>query len=89
MHQPKSLITTHPLIRRTYPPKLKHIITPSLPFHHYHSPLTLFPHHLLQFKKLLYQIPFHELTAPYRHFPSFFLPNPLPNHHLPSYFHLS
>ncbi|WP_353734095.1 chlorite dismutase family protein, partial [Bacillus subtilis] len=81
-------MTTHPLIPPTYPPKLKHIITPSVPFDHYDSPLTLFTHHLLQFNNLVYQIPFHQLTPPYPQFPSFFLPNHLSLHTLPQFLYL-
>ncbi|WP_398572934.1 chlorite dismutase family protein, partial [Staphylococcus epidermidis] len=53
IQHPKTLIYNHPIIPPKYPAKIKHFITPSLPFHHYHSPLTLFSNHLLQFKKIL------------------------------------
>ncbi|WP_186311820.1 chlorite dismutase family protein, partial [Staphylococcus aureus] len=89
IEQRQKLIYHHPIIPTKYPPKIKQFITPSLPFHHFQSPLTFFSHHLLQFKKILYQIPFHQTTPPYPQFPTFFLPHLINTNQFHQFFPIS
>ncbi|MDV6379437.1 heme-dependent peroxidase [Sporosarcina sp. GW1-11] len=73
MDQRKSLMRSHGMIGRTYAGKVKQIISGSVGFDDYEWGVTLFSDDVLQFKKLVYEMRFDEVSARYGVFGSFFI----------------
>lgn len=79
MEDRKEMMKSHGLIGRSYAGKVKQIITGSVGFDDYEWGVTLFSDDVLQFKKLIYEMRFDEVSARYGEFGSFFVGNILNN----------
>ena len=66
---------SHGIIGRQYAGKVKQIISGSVGFDDYEWGVTLFADDVLQFKKLVYEMRFDEVSARYGEFGSFFVGN--------------
>ncbi len=75
MDERKSMMRSHGLIGRSYAGKVKQIITGSVGFDDWEWGVTLFSDDALQFKKLIYEMRFDEVSARYGEFGSFFVGN--------------
>ncbi|WP_203248402.1 hydrogen peroxide-dependent heme synthase [Sporosarcina beigongshangi] len=73
MDKRKALMRDHGLIGRSYAGKVKQIISGSVGFDDYEWAVTLFSDDVLQFKKLIYEMRFDEVSARYAEFGSFFV----------------
>ena len=73
MDNRKSLMRSHGMIGRGYAGKVKQIISGSVGFDDYEWGVTLFSDDVLQFKKLVYEMRFDEVSARYGVFGSFFI----------------
>jgi hydrogen peroxide-dependent heme synthase len=73
MDKRKELMRAHGLIGRSYAGKVKQIISGSVGFDDYEWGVTLFADDVLQFKKLIYEMRFDEVSARYADFGSFFV----------------
>lgn len=73
MDDRKSLMRSHGMIGRGYAGKVKQIISGSVGFDDYEWGVTLFSDDVLQFKKLVYEMRFDEVSARYGVFGSFFV----------------
>ncbi|MDR0139007.1 heme-dependent peroxidase [Metabacillus idriensis] len=88
MDERKSLMRSHGMIGRQYAGKVKQIITGSVGFDDFEWGVTLFSDDVLQFKKLVYEMRFDEVSARYGEFGTFFVGNILPADKLYGYFHI-
>jgi len=70
-----NLMRSHGMIGRKYAGLVKQIITGSVGFDDYEWGVTLFADDVLQFKKLVYEMRFDEVSARYGEFGSFFVGN--------------
>ncbi|MCH1626169.1 hydrogen peroxide-dependent heme synthase [Fredinandcohnia quinoae] len=75
MEERQGLMRSHGMIGRGYAGKVKQIITGSVGFDDYEWGVTLFADDVLQFKKLVYEMRFDEVSARYGEFGSFFVGN--------------
>ncbi|WP_053368433.1 hydrogen peroxide-dependent heme synthase [Bacillus sp. FJAT-27245] len=75
MEERKKLMYSHGMIGRQYAGKVKQVITGSVGFDDYEWGVTLFSDDVLQFKKLVYEMRFDEVSARYGEFGSFFVGN--------------
>ncbi|BCG60741.1 hydrogen peroxide-dependent heme synthase [Paenibacillus sp. URB8-2] len=75
MAKRKELMYSHGLIGRGYAGKVKQIITGSVGFDDWEWGVTLFAEDALQFKKLVYEMRFDEVSARYGEFGSFYVGN--------------
>ncbi|MCD8509431.1 MAG: heme-dependent peroxidase [Bacillus sp. (in: Bacteria)] len=73
MEERQKLMRSHGMIGRTYAGKVRQIITGSVGFDDWEWGVTLFAHDVLQFKKLVYEMRFDEVSARYGEFGSFFV----------------
>ena len=73
MDKRKELMRSHGMIGRGYAGKVKQIISGSVGFDDYEWAVTLFSDDVLQFKKLVYEMRFDEVSARYGEFGSFFV----------------
>jgi chlorite dismutase len=73
MDERKKLMRSHGMIGRGYAGKVKQIITGSVGFDDYEWGVTLFSEDVLQFKKLVYEMRFDEVSARYGEFGAFFV----------------
>lgn len=71
----KSLMRSHGMIGRKYAGKVKQIITGSVGFDDWEWGVTLFAEDALEFKKLVYEMRFDEVSARYGDFGSFYVGN--------------
>ncbi|MBO1911637.1 chlorite dismutase family protein, partial [Microvirga sp. 3-52] len=69
----KKLMYDHGMIGRSYAGKIKQIISGSVGFDDYEWGVTLFSDDVLQFKKIIYEMRFDEVSARYAEFGSFFV----------------
>ncbi len=69
----KTLMRNHGMIGRTYAGKVKQIITGSVGFDDWEWGVTLFADDSLQFKKLVYEMRFDEVSARYGDFGAFYV----------------
>lgn len=88
MDERKKLMYSHGLIGRKYAGKVKQIITGSVGFDDYEWGVTLFAEDVLQFKKLVYEMRFDEVSARYGEFGAFFVGNILTADHVSDYLHV-
>lgn len=72
MQERKDLMRSHGMIGRSYAGKVKQIISGSVGFDDFEWGVTLFSDDVLQFKKLIYEMRFDEVSARYAEFGSFF-----------------
>ncbi|MGN1400919.1 MAG: hydrogen peroxide-dependent heme synthase [Bacillus sp. (in: firmicutes)] len=75
MEERRRMMRSHGMIGRQYAGKVKQIITGSVGFDDYEWGVTLFADDVLQFKKLVYEMRFDEVSARYGEFGSFFVGN--------------
>ena len=73
MDERKAMMRSHGLIGRSYAGKVKQIITGSVGFDDWEWGVTLFADDALQFKKLIYEMRFDEVSARYGEFGSFYV----------------
>ena len=78
MEERKKLMYSHGKIGRQYAGKVRQVITGSVGFDDYEWGVTLFADDILQFKKLVYEMRFDEVSARYGEFGTFFVGNILP-----------
>ncbi|AKP48891.1 MULTISPECIES: hydrogen peroxide-dependent heme synthase [Bacillus] len=89
MEERRELMRSHGLIGRKYAGKVKQIISGSVGFDDYEWGVTLFADDVLQFKKLVYEMRFDEVSARYGEFGSFFVGPLLEKEKLPQFFHIN
>ncbi|RKP56147.1 heme-dependent peroxidase [Cohnella endophytica] len=75
MDDRKTLMRSHGMIGRGYAGKVKQIISGSVGFDDWEWGVTLFADDALQFKKLVYEMRFDEVSARYGEFGSFYVGN--------------
>jgi hydrogen peroxide-dependent heme synthase len=75
MEERQTLMRSHGMIGRQYAGKVKQIITGSVGFDDFEWGVTLFADDVLQFKKLVYEMRFDEVSARYGEFGAFFVGN--------------
>ncbi|ANS75625.1 heme-binding protein [Paenibacillus yonginensis] len=75
MEERQNLMRSHGLIGRSYAGKVKQIITGSVGLDDWEWGVTLFSDDALQFKKLVYEMRFDEVSARYGEFGSFYVGN--------------
>jgi peroxiredoxin len=78
MEDRRNMMRSHGMIGRQYAGKVKQIITGSVGLDDYEWGVTLFSDDVLQFKKLVYEMRFDEVSARFGEFGSFFVGNILP-----------
>lgn len=82
MDERRKLMHSHGLIGRSYAGKVKQIISGSIGFDDHEWGVTLFAHDVLEFKKLIYEMRFDEVSARYADFGEFFVGNIMDNEKL-------
>lgn len=75
MDDRKSMMRSHGMIGRQYAGKVKQIITGSVGFDNWEWGVTLFADDALQFKKLVYEMRFDEVSARFGEFGDFYVGN--------------
>ncbi|RAK20500.1 chlorite dismutase [Anoxybacillus vitaminiphilus] len=88
MEERRNLMRAHGMTGRKYAGKVVQIITGSVGFDDYEWGVTLFSDDVLQFKKLVYEMRFDEVSARYGEFGSFFVGNILPKEKVASFLHV-
>ncbi len=88
MEDRKKLMYSHGMIGRQYAGKVKQIISGSVGFDDYEWGVTLFADDVLQFKKLVYEMRFDEVSARYGEFGSFFVGNILTTDRVSEFLHV-
>lgn len=73
MDERRTMMRSHGMIGRSYAGKVKQIITGSVGFDDWEWGVTLFADDALQFKKLVYEMRFDEVSARYGEFGSFYV----------------
>ncbi|HZG70896.1 MAG TPA: hydrogen peroxide-dependent heme synthase [Chondromyces sp.] len=89
MKERGALMRSHGMIGRKYAGLVKQIITGSVGFDDYEWGVTLFADDVLQFKKLVYEMRFDEVSARYGEFGTFFVGNILPEEQLAQFLHVN
>lgn len=79
------LLYEHSMTGRKYKGKVQQIITGSIGLDRFEWGVTLFAHEALQFKKIVYEMRFDEVTAKYGEFDDFYVGNYLGKESLRSY----
>ncbi|NBD26190.1 hydrogen peroxide-dependent heme synthase [Paenibacillus glycinis] len=88
MDERKTMMRSHGMIGRTYAGKVKQIITGSVGFDNWEWGVTLFADDALQFKKLVYEMRFDEVSARFGDFGDFYVGNRLTEEKLAELFSL-
>ncbi|RLQ93455.1 hydrogen peroxide-dependent heme synthase [Falsibacillus albus] len=88
MEERRSMMRSHGMIGRQYAGKVKQVITGSVGFDDYEWGVTLFADDVLQFKKLVYEMRFDEVSARYGEFGTFFVGNILNEDKIASFLHV-
>ncbi|MDV2684583.1 hydrogen peroxide-dependent heme synthase [Alkalihalophilus lindianensis] len=88
MDSRREMMRSHGMIGRSYAGKVKQVITGSVGFDDWEWGVTLFADDILQFKKLVYEMRFDEVSARFGEFGSFYVGNILTEENLPSFFHI-
>ncbi|WP_434749548.1 hydrogen peroxide-dependent heme synthase [Paenibacillus amylolyticus] len=73
MDERRTMMRSHSMIGRSYAGKVKQIITGSVGFDDWEWGVTLFADDAIQFKKLVYEMRFDEVSARYGEFGSFYV----------------
>ncbi|MEH7222249.1 hydrogen peroxide-dependent heme synthase [Bacillus sp. JJ1566] len=89
MEERKDLMRSHGMIGRQYAGIVKQIISGSVGFDDYEWGVTLFSDDVLQFKKLVYEMRFDEVSARYGEFGAFFVGNILTEEKVPQFLHIN
>jgi peroxiredoxin len=77
MDERRTMMRSHGMIGRSYAGKVKQIITGSVGFDNWEWGVTLFADDALQFKKLIYEMRFDEVSARFADFGDFYVGNHL------------
>ncbi|WLR50765.1 heme-dependent peroxidase [Bacillus tianshenii] len=85
MEERMNMMRSHGMIGRQYAGKVKQIITGSVGFDDWEWGVTLFAHDVLQFKKLIYEMRFDEVSARFGEFGSFYVGTLLTEEGLPKF----
>ena len=88
MEKRKELMYRHGMIGRSYAGKIQQIIGGSTGFDDWEWGVTLFSDDILQFKKIVYEMRFDEVSAKYGEFGEFFIGNRLESEQLSTHFAL-
>jgi len=88
MEDRRNLMRSHGMIGRKYAGLVQQIITGSVGFDDYEWGVTLFADDVLQFKKLVYEMRFDEVSARYGEFGSFFVGNILQEEQIQSFLYV-
>jgi peroxiredoxin len=88
MEDRRNMMRKHGMIGRQYTGKVKQIITGSVGLDDFEWGVTLFSDDVLQFKKLVYEMRFDEVSARFGEFGSFFVGNILSSEKLPEFLKL-
>ncbi|HHY73796.1 MAG TPA: heme-dependent peroxidase [Bacillus bacterium] len=88
MEDRSRMMRSHGMIGRQYAGKVKQIITGSVGFDDWEWGVTLFADDVLQFKKLVYEMRFDEVSARYGEFGSFFVGNILAEEAIAQFLHV-
>ncbi|MEW9500905.1 hydrogen peroxide-dependent heme synthase [Jeotgalibacillus marinus] len=88
MEKRKQLMYDHGMIGRSYAGKIKQIISGSVGFDDWEWGVTLYADDVLQFKKIVYEMRFDEVSARYGEFGSFYVGNLLEDESLPQFLHV-
>ncbi|GEL09259.1 hydrogen peroxide-dependent heme synthase [Salisediminibacterium halotolerans] len=88
MEDRQEMMRSHGMIGRSYAGKVKQIISGSVGFDDWEWGVTLFAHDVLQFKKLVYEMRFDEVSARYGDFGSFYVGIRMEKETIPSFFHV-
>ncbi|PPA69698.1 hydrogen peroxide-dependent heme synthase [Jeotgalibacillus proteolyticus] len=88
MEKRKQLMYDHGMIGRGYAGKIKQIISGSVGFDDWEWGVTLYSDDVLQFKKIVYEMRFDEVSARYGEFGSFYVGNLLEDEELPKFLHV-
>lgn len=88
MEDRRKMMRSHGMIGRQYAGIVKQIITGSVGLDDFEWGVTLFSDDPLQFKKLVYEMRFDEVSARFGDFGSFFVGNILPTEQLPTFLHV-
>lgn len=83
------LLYDHSLTGRSYAGKVQQIITGSIGLDEFEWGVTLFAHDALQFKKIVYEMRFDEVTSRYGEFADFYIGHYLSEENLANYLSLS
>jgi peroxiredoxin len=86
MDERRGMMRSHGMIGRGYAGKVKQIISGSVGFDDWEWGVTLFSNDVLQFKKLVYEMRFDEVSARFGEFGSFFVGNILRKESIKKYF---
>ncbi len=89
MQERGSLMRSHGMIGRQYAGLVKQVITGSVGFDDYEWGVTLYADDVLQFKKLIYEMRFDEVSARYAEFGSFFVGNLLTDENFAQMMHVN
>ncbi|WP_078543370.1 hydrogen peroxide-dependent heme synthase [Litchfieldia alkalitelluris] len=89
MEERRNLMRSHGMIGRQYAGKVKQIISGSVGFDDYEWGVTLFSDDVLQFKKLVYEMRFDEVSARYGEFGTFFVGHILPKENINHFLHIN
>lgn len=89
MEDRRKMMKSHGMIGRQYAGKVKQIITGSVGFDDYEWGVTLFADDVLQFKKLVYEMRFDEVSARYGEFGTFFVGTIADQSRLKQIFHVN
>ena len=82
----RNLMYSHSKIGRQYAGKVRQVISGSVGFDDFEWGVTLFADDVLQFKKLIYEMRFDEVSARYGEFGTFFVGNILPNEKVTNFY---
>lgn len=88
MEERRGMMRKHGMIGRQYAGKVKQVITGSVGFDDYEWGVTLFADDVLQFKKLVYEMRFDEVSARYGDFGAFFVGNLLEEDKISKFLHV-
>ncbi|GAB3056106.1 hydrogen peroxide-dependent heme synthase [Salinicoccus sesuvii] len=86
MEKRRELMRSHGMIGRSYAGKVKQFITGSVGLDEYEWGVTLFSDDMLQFKKLIYEMRFDEVSARYGDFGDFYVGVHLPTENISAFF---
>lgn len=88
MDSRREMMRSHGMIGRSYAGKVKQVITGSVGFDDWEWGVTLFADDVLQFKKLVYEMRFDEVSARFGEFGSFYVGNILTEENLQNFFNI-
>ncbi|MCM3618041.1 heme-dependent peroxidase [Sutcliffiella horikoshii] len=88
MEDRRRMMRSHGMIGRQYTGKVKQVITGSVGFDDYEWGVTLFADEALQFKKLVYEMRFDEVSARFGEFGAFYVGNLLEEDRVHSFLHV-